>query len=149
MFLSGAAMAATLDEFVRSLCDSGLMTAEEIEAFVNGLPAERRPTDARQLVQEMVRRKRLTEFQARAVYQKKLKGLVLGNYVVLDKLGEGGMGEVFKAEHRRMDRKVALKILPAAAMKSPNAVERFQQEVKAPTSCGRTTPTKTAESTSW
>jgi len=124
-------MAATIDEVVRSLSDSGLMTAAEIEAFIKGLPAERRPSDARQLVQEMVRRKRLTEFQARAVYQKKLKGLVLGNYVVLDKLGEGGMGQVFKAEHRRMDRTVALKILPAAAMKSPDAVERFQQEVKA------------------
>jgi serine/threonine protein kinase len=124
-------MAATLDEFVRSLSDSGLITTEEIEAFIKRLPAERRPTDARQLLQEMVRRKRLTEFQARAAYQNKLKGLVLGNYVVLDKLGEGGMGQVFKAEHRRMDRTVALKVLPAAATKSQDAVERFHREVKA------------------
>lgn len=124
-------MAAQLDEVVRSLCDSGLMTAEEVEAFIKGLPSERQPRDARQLIEEMVRRKRLTKFQAQAVYQKRIKGLVLGNYVVLDKLGEGGMGQVFKAQHRRMERVVALKILPAAATKSQDAVERFHREVKA------------------
>ena len=35
--------------------------------------------------------------------QGKVKGLVLGNYVVLDKLGQGGMGMVLQARHRRMD----------------------------------------------
>jgi serine/threonine protein kinase len=42
----------------------------------------------------------LTEYQAQAVYQGKTKGLVFGQYVVLDKLGEGGMGVVLKAQHR-------------------------------------------------
>jgi tRNA A-37 threonylcarbamoyl transferase component Bud32 len=124
-------MAIELDELVRSLSDSGLMTADEVRAFINALPDERRPADARQLVQEMLRQRKLTRFQAQAVYQKKTRGLVLGNYVILDKLGEGGMGQVFKARHRRMERIVALKILPAAATKSTEAVERFQREVKA------------------
>ncbi len=126
-----AHMDVELDEFVRALSDSGLITADEINAFIRGLPEERRPDDGRQLLQEMVRYKRLTKFQAQAVYQRKTRGLVLGNYVVLDKLGEGGMGQVFKARHRRMDRLVALKVLPAPAMKSKEAVARFQREVKA------------------
>lgn len=56
---------------------------------------------------------------------------VLGNYLVLDKLGQGGMGQVFKARHRRMDRLVALKVLPPSLMQNPEAVRRFQREVKA------------------
>jgi serine/threonine protein kinase len=124
-------MAVQLDKLVDSISHSGLMSADEIDAFINGLPPEKRPGDAKQLVQEMVRRKKLTKFQAQAVYLGKSRGLVMGNYVVLDKLGEGGMGQVYKARHRRMDRIVALKVLPAAAMKEADAVQRFQQEVKA------------------
>jgi len=56
---------------------------------------------------------------------------VLGNYVILDKLGQGGMGMVLKAEHRRMERIVALKMLSAAVTKTPEALARFQREVKA------------------
>ena len=56
---------------------------------------------------------------------------VLGDYVLLGKIGAGGMGKVFKARHRRMDRIVALKVLPPNMMKHPEAVQRFRQEVKA------------------
>jgi serine/threonine protein kinase len=58
-------------------------------------------------------------------------GSELGNYTVLAKLGEGGMGMVLKARHRRMDRVVALKVLNREATQSPAAVSRFHQEVKA------------------
>ena len=56
---------------------------------------------------------------------------VLGDYVLLGKIGAGGMGMVFKARHVRMDRIVALKVLPRNMMKQPEAVDRFHQEVKA------------------
>ncbi|MBT7254834.1 MAG: Hsp70 family protein [Planctomycetaceae bacterium] len=56
---------------------------------------------------------------------------VLGDYVLLKKIGAGGMGTVFKARHSRMDRVVALKVLPPNMMKHPEAVQRFRQEVKA------------------
>ena len=77
------------------------------------------------------RQGKLTKYQAQAVYQGKTKGLVFGEYVVLDKLGEGGMGVVLKAQHRRMKRLVAIKVLSSAAMKQPGAVERFHREVEA------------------
>lgn len=107
------------------------MTGEEIDAFVSHLPPEEKPADGQQLAQALFRRKRLTKFQTQAVYQGKTRGLVLGNYEVLDRLGKGGMGEVFRARHRRMERVVALKILPAAAVQQESAVKRFHQEVKA------------------
>ena len=122
-------MAVTLDDFIESLAGSGLMDGEEIRTFVAGLPPDQEPRDAAALAQQLVCRKRLTKFQARAVYQRKTRGLVVGNYVVLEKIGEGGMGYVFKAEHRRMRRVVALKMLPS--MVSRSQAKRFQREVEA------------------
>ena len=57
--------------------------------------------------------------------------LVLGNYIIQRLLGSGGMGDVFLARHRVMDRLVALKTLPAAAGRRPEAVARFHREVRA------------------
>jgi serine/threonine protein kinase len=56
---------------------------------------------------------------------------VIGEYVLLEELGGGGMGRVFKAIHRKMNRRVALKLLPRSLVESPESVERFQREVQA------------------
>jgi serine/threonine protein kinase len=121
----------TLDEFARSLVESELMTAEKVGSFLGSFPPEKRPKTAPELAREMFRQRLLTKFQAQAVYQGKIKYLVLGNYVVLDRLGGGGMGQVYKAEHRRMERIIALKILPPATTRSRENLLRFQREVKA------------------
>ena len=54
----------------------------------------------------------------------------LGEYDLLEQIGIGGMGQVYKARHRRMDRIVALKILPEGAITSADALARFHQEVQ-------------------
>jgi tRNA A-37 threonylcarbamoyl transferase component Bud32 len=59
-----------------------------------------------------------------------VRPLNFGEYTVLEKVGAGGMGEVFKALHRRMDRIVALKILPERTVQSAEALARFQQEIQ-------------------
>jgi len=69
------------------------------------------PRDVAALAGELVRYGRLTAYQAAAVLQAKTKGLLIGNYDVLDKLGAGSMGMVFKARHRRLKRMVALKLM--------------------------------------
>jgi formylglycine-generating enzyme required for sulfatase activity len=58
-------------------------------------------------------------------------GQVLGNYRLLEPLGAGGMGQVFKAEHLRMQRQVALKVIAADLLRSAAARERFRREVHA------------------
>ena len=124
-------MAVSLEQFVENLVRSGLFTAAELAAFQEGLAPERRAKDAQGFARELVRAGRLTKYQAAEIYQGKTKGLVLGDYVVLDEIGAGGMGQVFKAWHRTMERTVALKKLPQKTMRSPQAVERFHREVKA------------------
>ncbi len=83
------------------------------------------------MAQRLVREKKLTLFQAAQVYRGRGAALVLGNYVVLEKIGQGGMGIVYKAHHRVMDRVVAIKVLPAALAKDEQAVRRFHREVRA------------------
>src|SRR6266700_140560 len=55
----------------------------------------------------------------------------ISHYRILDKLGSGGMGVVWKARDTRLDRFVALKFLPAAKMSDPERKRRFVQEAKA------------------
>jgi len=127
-------MATSLDQFIDNLVQSGLMSAAEVAAFrqgFEGLPPDQRPADVQALARHLVQAGKLTKYQAQAVYQGKTKGLVLGEYLVLDKLGQGGMGVVLKAKHRRLGRLVAIKVLPGAAMKSPETVRRFYREIAA------------------
>jgi hypothetical protein len=51
-------------------------------------------------------------------------------YEIVGMIAKGGMGEVFKARHRMMERTVALKVINRDLMKKPEAVERFHREVK-------------------
>jgi serine/threonine protein kinase len=119
------------DQFVQQLVESSLMSPADITAIIDSLPAERKPHDGEQLAKELVRLKKLTAYQAQQIYVGKGRSLVLGEYVILDKLGQGGMGLVLKAEHRRMKRLVALKVLSPKVTKTPEALRRFQREVEA------------------
>src|SRR5581483_9769176 len=105
-------MAVALEQFVKQLEDSGIMPPAKLKSFQEKLPPERRPKDAQGLARELVRQKKLTKYQAQEVYSGKARNLVLGNYIIMDKIGSGGMGDVFKAQHKVMDRVVAIKVLP-------------------------------------
>jgi len=120
-----------LDQFLSQIVDSTLMSADDVAALIDSLPAEKKPQDGEQLAKELVRLKKLTAYQAQQIYAGKGRTLVLGEYVILDKLGQGGMGLVLKAEHRRMKRLVALKVLSPKVTKTPEALRRFQREVEA------------------
>jgi len=121
-------MPVPLEQFVKHLEDSGILAGDTLQEFI---PPRASPKDAEELVRELVRQKKLTRFQAEQVWQGKGKSLVLGNYLLLDKIGQGGMGAVYKAEHRRMHRIVAIKMLPAALTKDQAAIARFEREVTA------------------
>jgi hypothetical protein len=85
-------MPVSLAEFVKHLEDSGILAGDTIQDFI---PPKGNSKDAGDLARELVRSTKLTQFQAEQVAQGKGKSLVLGNYVLLAKIGAGGMGEVF------------------------------------------------------
>ena len=59
-----------------------------------------------------------------------LTGKTLGPYRVLEKLGEGGMREVYRATDTKLKREVAIKVLPAALASGPERLARFQREAE-------------------
>jgi eukaryotic-like serine/threonine-protein kinase len=57
-------------------------------------------------------------------------GLEIGPYRILDKLGAGGMGEVYRARDRVLNRDVAIKVLPSSFLGSPERRARFEREAQ-------------------
>ena len=124
-------MNVSLTQFIENLIDSGLMTLEEIKDLTDSLPEEQRPNDSESLARCLVEANKLTAFQASSIYKGHQKKLILGNYVVLEEIGRGGMGVVFKARHQRMKRNVAIKVLSEKLTNSETRLRRFHREVEA------------------
>jgi serine/threonine protein kinase len=120
----------TLDQFTRKLTDSGLMSVEQLQAFRDTLPPDQKPQAADQLSRTLVEKKILTGYQVDALSSGAPDPLVVGDYVILEKVGAGGMGVVFKAQHRRMKRTVALKMLSTELGKDDSVLRRFEREVE-------------------
>lgn len=123
--------ALTLDEFIFNVTSSGVLSEAEIGPVQQHLSSAEKPASAVDLAELLLEQNKLTRFQAELLCEGKSDGLLFGDYVILDKIAVGGMGQVFKARHRRMDRVVALKMLPDPLVDSPLAAQRFEREVKA------------------
>jgi serine/threonine protein kinase len=88
------------------------------------------PNDSRELAERLVREKILTEYQTKRFLSNKTHGMVVGRYAILDRLGSGSMGRVYKAHHLMMDRVVALKIIAPEIATNERVVARFYREMK-------------------
>ncbi len=113
----------SFSEFRALLLELGLAERADLDGLATGAEG-----DVLQLARVLVRAGKLTAYQAGALVQGKAKGLQIGRYLVLDKLGVGGMGLVFRARHRQTGQVVALKILPPSFAREKDAVRRFRRE---------------------
>ncbi|MDY3557892.1 protein kinase [Gemmata sp. JC673] len=119
----------TADDLVRTLQGSGLFTPEQIGAIVRDLNAF--GTDLQGGMRHILKHERVTHYQLGKIIRGKSADLVVGSYIVLDKLGEGGMGKVFRARHGRTDRTVALKVIRPSLIVNPTVRGRYAREVQA------------------
>src|ERR1700722_10076921 len=94
------------EAFLANVRQSGLLSDAELGAVDAKLPESHR---GRVVARALVDLGLLTKFQAERILVGRTSGFNLGQYRILDQLGRGGMGRVFKARHRTMDRVVALK----------------------------------------
>jgi len=90
-----------------------------------------RLTQVRQMLARLIELKLLTAYQAERVRIDNVQGLILGNYRVLDRLGVGSHGVVFRGEHRQTGQKVAIKVLIPTRDLDPKPMLRFFAERKA------------------
>jgi len=109
---------------------SGILSETGLQEVRDCLVQDRQLQDSSVLAERLVKQGRLTEFQARRLLVGKAESLVFGRYVLLDRLGIGAMGRVFKARHRLMDRLVALKVVLPGCATSKHSVSRFFREMK-------------------
>src|SRR5262245_4818764 len=80
---------------------------------------------------EMVHRGWLTPFQAYQLLQGKGSELIFGSYVLLEPIGEGGMGFIYRARNWKLDTVAAVKVIRPGRVRDPVAVRRFFREVRA------------------
>ena len=114
--------------FLANLRESGLLSLEDLERVYS---VDLGDGDARFLARSCIEMGLLTRFQAERILNGKISGLILGQYRVLEELGRGGMGRVYRAIHERMERQVAIKVLSPQLMRSTKAQMLFDREVRA------------------
>jgi serine/threonine protein kinase len=116
--------------FLHHLRQSRLLSDDGLAGAALRLPATE---PAHALASDLVAAGILTPYQAREVWEGRGERLVLGQYRVLDELGKGGFGHVYKAVHSLMGRVVALKVIAPNLVEDPRARAWFRREVLAVT----------------
>ncbi len=107
------------------LRDMGLLTEEDLHVCESAID---RNTSIDNLVELLVNRGRLTKYQGSVICNRRTGWLKIGDYIILDMLGKGGMGVVYRAYDTRMHREVAIKMLLESGQQSEEKIERFRRE---------------------
>jgi response regulator RpfG family c-di-GMP phosphodiesterase len=120
----------SIAEFLDRLLGSRLLAADDVDRFLSSQPGLLE-SDTVSLVEAFMGQGLLTEYQIKRLVSGQTFGLVLGNYRMVEPLGSGGMGDVYKAEHIHMKRAVAIKVLVAKEDRSSVFLQRFYSEMQA------------------
>jgi len=128
---SHLATALPTELFLKKLQDAFLIHPEDWETVSQPIKRELHDiSDAGALLAKLVDLGLLTDHQAARISAGTTFGLILGNYRVLNRLGAGGMGVVFEAEHIHMRRRVAVKVFSIAGDDISLPLKRFFNEIR-------------------
>src|SRR5262245_32510028 len=124
-------MLNTARELLDAAQRSGFITVRDVEQLGAELETAR-IVAADEAAARLVDQQTLTLNQVEALLAGRGEESALaGRYLLQEKLGEGAMGTVFKAVDHKLDRTVAVKVLPPHSLADPDAVARFDREAKA------------------
>jgi serine/threonine protein kinase len=119
---------ASVAALLRLIDEQGLVDPEQRPELAK--LGQTGPRDPRAFAREVMRRGWLTAYQINQLFQDNGASLLLGAYVVLERLGSGGMGNVFKARHQKLGRIVAVKFIHRDKLDNPAVVKRFRREIR-------------------
>jgi|GEM_PF-1374216 len=121
---------STAIQFITLLEKSELLSSGQLESVRGQWKGESAHADGPAIARQLVKGALLTRWQAEQLLAGHTS-FFLGKYRLLERIGGGGMGAVYKARHTVMDREVALKVMAPSLLNDAQAVARFEREVRA------------------
>lgn len=120
------------EPLLHDLISSGIILQEDWHALNQESQEQILESPGQQaFFQALVQARLLTPYQANRIQTEGKPQLVIGNYRILDRIGSGGMGIVYRAEHAIMRRPVAIKVLQTSPRESDILLQRFFAEMRA------------------
>jgi eukaryotic-like serine/threonine-protein kinase len=122
----------SVEEFVQLVRQSGMVDEPKLADYLaHRAAAGDLPADARLVASDMIRDGIITRFQSEQFLQGRWSGFVIGKYKLLERVGVGGMAQVFLCEHVQLRKRFAVKVLPPSKADQPAALGRFFREARA------------------
>jgi formylglycine-generating enzyme required for sulfatase activity/WD40 repeat protein/serine/threonine protein kinase len=118
----------TVTDLLEACRVNRILDGPQLDAVAAMVPA---PSDPNALARELVRRGFLTVWQVNQIIKGRARELLLGSYLLLEKLGEGGMGAVYKACNWKLGQIVAVKVIRKERLDNEATIRRFHREIQA------------------
>lgn len=120
-----------VEVLVQSALKHGLLKDRNVTQIMVSLKESGASPNPRSFCRTAVQLELITRFQAKVLLSRDPEALSIGPYLLVDKLGQGGMGSVYRARHKSMERVVALKVLRRREELSAEMLKRFKREILA------------------
>ncbi|MEY4946426.1 MAG: Serine/threonine-protein kinase PknB, partial [Planctomycetota bacterium] len=121
-------MAVDFETFLQRLFASAILTEQKLSAVDE---TKTRHQNVESFIQDLIESKLLTKFQVEQILAGKGDSLTFGKYIIQEKLGAGGMGQVYKAYYPEVAKLVAIKVILSQGKLDTESIKRFEREVKA------------------
>lgn len=123
-------MNISAEEFLKQVKDLRIVDSDGLETCLASSSAQQTGRNAALVARALIDRRLLTEYQAKVILRGKGRLLCMRDYVIREKIEKGGMGTVFLATHRTMQRDVAMKVLSKTKTHDDSVIQRFLREAR-------------------